>query len=286
MRPRYGIAVLATAALALVGSTSQSTSSPDAPRAGARPTAGAQQGVDELLAAAPDRTIASRSARTSVVIQVTGGGQTTTLRGAGVFDFEHRSGTLELELPGVGEPPVVYATVVMVNGVVYEKPPPWESTGGKPWIRLGPPGARGGTSAAPGGSSLAASPSIDDSSQALELLLGIGKVTEVGRETIRHIPTTHYHIAVDSQKLARRAPAASRAYYRQLLGSGSFPADAWVDDAGRVRKLSYEIDIGTTTAANQTGMPLTVAVTYEFYDFGVEVHVTEPPDSEVTDVSA
>jgi len=130
-----------------------------------------------------------------------------------------------------------------------------------------------------------ASPSVDDSSRALQLLLGVGRVTEVGRENIGDASTTHYRIAVDRQRLARRMPANSRAYYRQLLGSGSFPADAWVDNAGRVRKLSYQIDLGTTTAADQAGIALSVAVTYEFYDFGVEVHVTEPPASEVAEPS-
>jgi hypothetical protein len=287
MRPRYGIAVLATAALALTGSTSSSAPSRDAGHAVARPTVAAQQSADELLAAAPDRTIASRSARTSVVMEVTGGGQTATVRGAGVFDFEHHSGSLELELPGVGKLPVIYVTVLMVDGVVYEKLPPWQRLGGKSWIRLGaPPEARGGTKAAHGGLNIVASPSVDDSSRALKLLLGVGKVTEVGRENIRDASTTHYRIVVNRQRLVRRMPVGSRAYYRQLIGgSGSFPAEAWVDDAGRVRKLSYRIGLGPTTAADQAGLPLTVAVAYEFYDFGVQAHVTEPPASEVADAS-
>jgi hypothetical protein len=180
-------------------------------------------GIALLATAAPDRTIGSGSARTSVVIEVAGGGQTATVRGAGVFDFQHRSGTLDLELPGVGKLPAVYVTVLMVNGLIHEKPPPWERTGGKAWIRIGGPGARGGTKAAPGGSSLMAGPSVDDSSGALKLLLGVGKVTEVRRENIRDASITHYRVAVEKRKLARRMPAVSRACYRQLLGSGWCP---------------------------------------------------------------
>jgi hypothetical protein len=202
-----------------------------------------------------------------------------------VFDFDHQSGTLDLELPGVGKLPVIYVTVLMVDGAIYEKPPPWERTGGKAWIRIDAAVAAGGTKAAPGGSSLIASPSVHDSSRALDLLLGAGKVTKVSRENLRDASTTHYRIAVDTQRLARRVPATRRPYYRQLIGSGSFPADAWVDDAGRVRKLSYQIDLRTPTAADQAGIPLMFAVTNEFYDFGVEVHVTEPPASEVAESS-
>jgi Integrase core domain len=117
-------------------------------------------------------------------MEVTDGGQTATVRGAGVFDFQHQSGTLDPELPGVGKLPVVYVTVLVVNGVIYEKPPPWDRTGGKAWVRIGGPGARGGTRAAPGGSSLMANPSVDDSSRALQLLLGVGRVGTVRREVL------------------------------------------------------------------------------------------------------
>jgi len=64
----------------------------------------------------------------------------------------------------------------------------------------------------------------------------------------RDASATHYRIVVDRQRLARRMPAASRVYYRQLLGPGSFPADAWVDNVRRVRKLRHQIDLGSSTA--------------------------------------
>ena len=80
-------------------------------------------------------------------------------------------------------------------------------------------------------------------------------------------------------------PATSRWYFRQLVGSASIPAQVWVDDLGRLRKLSFRVDIASTTAANSARVQPVTAATYQYYDFGVRIHVKAPPANQVTDVS-
>lgn len=166
--------------------------------------------------------------------------------------------------------------MVFVNGVMYEKLPRWMTGGGKPWVKIDPSRLPGRVGAALGGSNPMATPSSNDPSKALEMLLGVGKVAEVGGETVRGEPTTRYRITIDPEKLAAKVPAASRPYYRQLVGSAPIPAQVWVDDQGRLRKMSFRVQVGSSTAANKAGVLPVTSATYEYYDFGVGIDVKVP----------
>jgi hypothetical protein len=66
-----------------------------------------------------------------------------------------------------------------------------------------------------------------------------------------------------------------------LTGADSFPAEAWIDSQGRVRKLKVTMSMGANL-----GQQFSMTMVEELYDFGVNVKVALPPASQVVDVSA
>lgn len=83
------------------------------------------------------------------------------------------------------------------------------------------------------------------------------EVEEVGHEEVRGVETTHYRAHLDPQKY-------------ELYSDGEPTeqvVDAWVDDAGLVRRLSMPEGAGT--------------MTFELFDFGVKVEVEAPPADEI-----
>jgi hypothetical protein len=57
------------------------------------------------------------------------------------------------------------------------------------------------------------------------------------------------------------------------------PADAWIDQQGRLRKMHYTVSVKSRDEATPGRM--TIETTLELYDFGVEVNVTPPPANQV-----
>ena len=57
----------------------------------------------------------------------------------------------------------------------------------------------------------------------------------------------------------------------------------WIDDQGRLRKMSFSIDVsnaaqGTTSGGRSANLSLTL----ELFDYGVPVNVTPPPSSQIS----
>jgi hypothetical protein len=65
-----------------------------------------------------------------------------------------------------------------------------------------------------------------------------------------------------------------------MTGAGSIPAEAWIDAQGRVRRLVVSMSLGA-----QLGAPMTMTMTEDLYDFGVEANITPPSDDMVVDYS-
>lgn len=102
-----------------------------------------------------------------------------------------------------------------------------------------------------------------DPREALELILAAGAEEERGANDVRGVATTHYHVRIDPKDLRRELGG------RPLdLAGGPFVVDVWADDAARVRRIRLiEEDVAT--------------LTYEFFDFGVDVDVERPPAASV-----
>jgi hypothetical protein len=115
----------------------------------------------------------------------------------------------------------------------------------------------------------------------LDLLRSSGDFSEVGKETIDGVDTTHYHGIVDLQK-ASGASGLSSATIQRLLAMGApsqYPMDVWVDDAGLIRRFmsSYDQSFG--------GKSVSLEMTMDMSDYGTPVDVTAPPSDEVFDAT-
>ena len=230
---------------------------------------------------AADRTTKAGTSRIAITARVTGGGISSgpiTETGTGVADYERNVASLQLTISGAGAGPQAIEFRI-IDRILYEKPPAGSIPASKPWIKVdlsGLAGARGEGSSGP--AAFTGNPA-----QTLQYLKGASNsVTDAGEDTIRGTKTKHYRLTVDLRKAAERMPAQQRVTFLQALkyfGSTTLPMDVWVDDQGRVRRmsLSMEMNLGTQGTAK-------IEETVDLFDFGVPVKVSPPPPSEITEI--
>jgi hypothetical protein len=134
---------------------------------------------------------------------------------------------------------------------------------------------------------------VADPSAFLDFLHGAGgEVTDLGREQIRGVDTTHLHASVKLRDALNSATGAERDRLQraidQLGQSGSalldaeMPADVFIDDNGMVREIAFDFSVPDTTGSTAAKATLTV----DLYDFGTAVAIDPPPADQVTDVTA
>jgi len=125
-----------------------------------------------------------------------------------------------------------------------------------------------------------------DPSMGFSYLRGATGVTAVGQETVGAVTTTHYRATVDLQRLAAAETDAEARDSLQrairLSGISTYPAEAWIDDAGYLRRMRITMP---ETDGTQTRVA-TMTVTEELSDFGTAAHVVLPPSSGVVDITA
>jgi hypothetical protein len=120
-----------------------------------------------------------------------------------------------------------------------------------------------------------------DPLQGLRYLTGASDSRELGYDRVRGVFTKHYALTMDLGRLARGNPKlqAMLEELRRVMGT-KIPAEAWVDDNGYLRKLTF-----TFTLANTPDGPFRMHFSEELYDFGAKVSVQTPPAGEVTDMT-
>lgn len=150
--------------------------------------------------------------------------------------------------------------------------------GGKTWVRVDL--AKAGKAAGLDFNQLlgGANQSPADS---LALLRSSGDFSEVGKETVEGVETTHYHGTIDLQK-AVAAKGASAEVLQRLLELGApaqYPADVWIDQDDFVRqfKSSYDMTAG--------GKSVSMSMTMGMSDYGMPVEVSAPPGDQVFDLT-
>ncbi len=115
----------------------------------------------------------------------------------------------------------------------------------------------------------AAVKALGNPSRSVEFLREVsGDVREMGREVVADTPTDRYSATIDLEK----SPGADRAEFSDAKwpDGASFPVEVWVDDAGRVRRLRFDHYPGQVQS-------------WEFHDWGLEVNLSPPPESEIQD---
>jgi hypothetical protein len=143
-----------------------------------------------------------------------------------------------------------------------------------PWAALrGPDAAAQRRSLAPFGSS--------DPCDLLEVLRGVGEVTEVGREPLDGVTTTHYRVVVDPARAVERAPAEARDDLEAAVMAleGFEPeVDVWIGEDGVVRRVVYSF-------GEESGSPMGPAtLTFDLFGVGAPVEITVPPADQVTEL--
>jgi hypothetical protein len=242
------------------------------------------------VASAATKTAKSESSRVafSATVSIEGVGG-MAFSGAGVFDGRTRSGAMNMRFQrpqdaqaqlGAGHP-----TMQMImdgrNGlVVYMRSPLFARVAGDRWIKvdLAKAAKEEGLDLQTVMSSTQADPT-----QTLAMLSASTDAHPVSYDRVRGVFTTHYTFRVDLARLAKQHKELRKTFdnLRKLTGVSSFPAEAWLDQSGRVRRLKLDMSYNTPT-----GGAMTMSITEDLYAFGIKVNVPPPDASQVMSLPA
>lgn len=224
------------------------------------------------LAAAADNAIEAGSARTTMEMTMDVGRREVSAEGEGEIDFAEDIGSLTMTMSGAGLPEGVEMDMVMDGQYRYMKLPA-QLGGDGGWMRID----LGDTPAFAAGSQF-----NQDLSQYLDFLRGAseGDIEEAGTEEIRGVPTTHYKATLSFDRIIDQAPDQEsadelRTEFDSLGGDeGSIPAEVWIDHDGYPRrvKVTMSVDVG--------GEAVETRMSFDLFDYGVEVDVEPPEDFE------
>jgi hypothetical protein len=236
-------------------------------------------------------TRAARSARVSYAANFSVvAAEDIPLTAEGVFDYENDRGRMRFDMTGLLEgssppPPGAEEVTMIVDGSVLYLHMPFVTANladPKPWIKIDLDAA-----AESGRTDLAQFTELGrgDPDQFLELLRGVRNVQDDGEEEVRGIPTTHYSAVLDLARVVESGSQSSRLSAQDLIDRGQrlVPADVWIDEHGRMRRLSYSVALSQDEDP-EPGDAAALTVTTELYDFGVEVDVRPPPEDAVLDL--
>jgi hypothetical protein len=219
------------------------------------------------LTAASARTVAGGSARFTMVISVNFGGTSVQAHETGTVSFTQRRAHLYKLVPGGGLPqelilsgPYTYANANIQAALNDSSVKPWTKLDTR---RLNP-------------TELKRRPDELAHVRALAYLpQGVVGGKAIGSATVDTVKTTHFRGTVDPARLATRVPSLISTAVRNDYLDKPFPAEFWVDDAGRVRrvKVDYRTPKGTR-----------ITVVGGFSEFGVAIDLTLPPARSIQDI--
>jgi hypothetical protein len=119
-----------------------------------------------------------------------------------------------------------------------------------------------------------------DPTKAFEALSAVSdEVETVGEEQIDGVDTTHYRFTADVSGLFDQAVASGtlggQAAETVEAFDGDTVMDAWIDDEGLIRRLTYELSLDPAVAGDD--LPGTFSYELTFSDYGAPVDVAAPP---------
>jgi hypothetical protein len=234
----------------------------------------------ETVRQSPERTAAAGSARVGLSITFSSAGNQGVVSGDGLVDLTNSRGAVTLDLGGLGGTLISGPVdTVLAREGLFVKLPPSLLAGSKPWVKIDLSAVAGAAGVNLG--SVGQLQSVDPS-QVLHFLKGAAdSVKKVGEEQVRDVETTHYRGNLDLNKAAADAPPEVQEAIRQAisgLGTSTIPANVWIDDEGRMRRLRLQ-------TAGESGAPAGT-LEFELYDFGVTADVQLPPADQVTDLAS
>jgi hypothetical protein len=211
---------------------------------------------------------------------------TVTMTGGGYFNYLAREGKMSLTLTGrssaLGSAAAPTIEEIYKGGDVYIGSSLFAGRlpGGAKWMKLDV--ARVAQAAGIDPSQLLGGQS--NPAEFLEYLKASGSsVTNVGTESVRGVPTTHYRGTVELGRVAGVLSGANRNAVQKALaqlGASSLPVDVWVDSHKLVRRL------GITLSAPAGGQNLQMQMEMELFSFGATPTVTAPSAAETFDATS
>jgi hypothetical protein len=248
----------------------------------------------ELVASSPDRLAEAHSARMQMVMRMSGlpaPMPVMEITAEGVTDLQTQDGVITMDLGSIAGIPMDAIEMRIVDGVIYmdfsslmQSMP--GATGLPPnvrWLKLDPTALVEELGMAPEDLGLGAQPT--DFTQYLDQLRDVSRgVEEVGTEEIDGVSTTRYRAEIDLDKAYDAVPEQLRELVgnqRDALRGAHVPVDVWLDDDGLLRRMEYRFDAGSL------GVPdgdASMTMTMNLSDFGVDVDVQAPPESETLDM--
>ncbi|MFF3753859.1 hypothetical protein ACFYYH_25895 [Streptomyces sp. NPDC002018] len=261
---RWSVA-FAVVAVAGIAATTAGCSAGGGARADDRPSrdpGAVLRAADVLLAAG------SSKARTSM--EMAAGGTRVTIRGEGGYDFVRRMGRLRVVLPEdpAGADAHRPITELLSPAALYMK----NRGAGVPadkWVRVDSATLEDGNLVTGGAT---------DPLTAAELLRAARDVAFVGEQDLAGTRVWHYRGTTYIGGAARSAAPYARgalAAAAKGFGEDAVPFDAYLDEAGRLRKVRHQFSY-----VNQ-GHTVDVASTTLLYAFGAAVSVTLPPSDDI-----
>lgn len=242
------------------------------------------------VANAASNTVAHESARVefTATMNVEGVGG-MSFSGNGVFDGRGRSGAMNMRfnLPAAaqGQLGTTSPTMEMImdgrNGLVmYMRSPLFRTIAGDKWLKLDMEAL-----AKKEGVDLSALMNANqaDPSESLQMLKASTDAHPIGYDRVRGVFTTHYTLKIDLKRLAKTYEGLGKTFdaVRKLSGTTTFPAEAWIDDQGRIRRMKLDMTFNAPT-----GGSFTMSMTEELYAFGIKVNVRPPAANQIVDASS
>ncbi|MFI0264928.1 hypothetical protein ACH4OW_38715 [Streptomyces sp. NPDC017056] len=242
---------------------------------GARPSAAGSSGGRTDYAAAlrdsADALVRAGSSRVRTDLETASGGTRVAIKGAGGHDYRKQTGQLSVQLPDTGDGRSARRTIteILTPGALYMKNRGAGVPAGK-WVRVDTASLADGNLVTGGAT---------DPMAAAELLRGVREVSYEGRQRLDGVPVRHFRGTTDLGAAARAASAA----YRPALTAAEkgfttdlVPFDAYLDDAGRLRKVRQRFRF-----ANGTTGGTSVTATTTLYGFGAPVPVRLPDERDI-----
>ena len=225
-----------------------------------------------LIASSGDELAKSRSAKFRGTTSSPSGGAASEVTFNGAFNFESRTGEYTVDAESLGLQGNGKVRALLVGGGLYlslddalDAGVPSPELEGKKWLKLDP---------ALFGDQIGQS----DPNRSLDALRGAARdVQKVGADKIRGTRTTHFRVTIDVEQAVASAPEGEQEQVRSsiaALGSGTIPADVWIDSKGRLRRIRLRVG-GSATLGGSVG--------FEYFDLGARVNVKAPPAGEVVD---
>ncbi len=224
------------------------------------------------LSGASGRTVAAKTASFTLAISAKIGSMAVESNETGSFSFSERRAHFYKLLPGGGTPqevvldgPYAYTNANIAAAL--------KDSSVKPWTKLD-------TRRVPAAQLRARPDELTHVRVLAYLANGVGKASALGTDMIAGQPQVHYRGVVDPARVVATAPAVDRAALRTAIANDylprPFPADFWVDAAGRVRRVL----VGYRTAGGGQ-----IVVDGRFSGFGVKVDLTIPSAAEIQDIT-